>query len=312
MQIPNYTSVDHILEEVRAMRVRGGSAFGQAAALAFRFVALDDRIETPEALFAELDRVAAQLLAEKPTMATIHNARTLIVDTTRRDEGADLPRLREAIVARADRFVRMSRGAVDALGRVGARLVQDGQTVMMHSFSESVLSIFEKACAEGKRFTVCCTESRPLREGRVSARRLSALGVPVIFATDASMAELARRADWIVVGADSIGIDGSVANKMGTNLLSIVAERFDRPFYVATELLKLQPLTEQGYPIQLEQRPPGEVAAPGDFDDDARVEVRNQFFDLTPPYRIRALLTERGLISPAQVAQAWRDLQTAF
>jgi translation initiation factor 2B subunit (eIF-2B alpha/beta/delta family) len=138
------------------------------------------------------------------------------------------------------------------------------------------------------------------------------LGVPVTFVTDASMAEFAVKADWILVGADSLAVDGAVANKMGTNLLSIVADRYDIPFYVASELLKLQLLTRLGMPIVLEQRPVSEVVGPDDFDHEVNVTVVNQFFDLTPPQRIRAIITEQGVYSPGQIDQAWQKLQQKF
>ena len=295
------------------MRVRGGSAFGMAAAYAFRFVALDEGFTSTSALFAELERIAALLLAEKPTMATIHNAYQLIVvDAQTQSSDDDLTAVRRNILMRAERFIHHSGNAMQTLGQLGSNLVSTNQIIMMHSFSASVLAVFEAAWEVGKRFQVICTESRPLREGRFAAGRLSASGVPVTFITDASMAEAVPTVDWILVGADSIAMDGAVANKMGTNLLSIVAERFQKPFYVASEVLKLQHKTREGEPIVLEQRPAAEVAIEQDFEPATVVTVKNQFFDLTPPQRIRAIVTEQGLFPPSQIAQAWRMLQTAF
>lgn len=303
-----YRSVDHVLEEVRAMRVRGGSAFGQAAAVAFHHVARDEAVESTDALFARLDAVANDLLREKPTMATIHNARELIVERVRSAAGTgELYSVRDMVAARAERFVNVSSGALERLGEVGANHLQDGQTIMMHSFSESVMAIFAAARLLRKRFNVICTESRPLREGRFSASRLSEMGVQVTFVTDAAMAEVVPLADWVVVGADSVGFDGSVANKMGTNLLSILAERFNVPLYVATEILKLQPLTRRGIPILLEQRDGSEVVDSGDFGNSENVIVRNQFFDLTPARRITAIISQQGLYAPGQIAQAWDE-----
>lgn len=313
MQTPSYESVDHILEEVRAMHVRGGSAFGQAAALAFKLVAQDDDLSTIDALFTELDRVAEALLAEKPTMATIHNAKALIVEAVRTDGiGVDVGRLKALIIGRADHFVQYSRAAVDRLGAVGANLVQDGQTVMMHSYSTSVMSVFRRARNAGADFDVVCTESRPLYESRYAVDELTEMGVAVTLVTDASMAEAARGANWIITGADSVAVDGTVANKMGTNLLSIVAERYDIPYYVATEVLKLQPATRRGHPIALETRPASEMVDTERFSHPDLVTVRNQFFDLTPAQRIHALVTEQGLYAPQQIGQAWRDVEANF
>lgn len=306
MQPAQYESVEHILAEIRAMRVRGGSAFGQAAAHAFRLTALDENLTDTADLFATLDDVTARLLAEKPTMATIHNARDLIVGATR--AGAASSPLEDAcrqVVARSERFIAHSLAAVAALGAVGGGLVADDERIMMHSFSESVLAVFAAAVAAGKRFAVICTESRPLREGRFAAARLSAMGVPVTFVADAAMAEMVREADWCLIGADAIRMDGAVANKMGSSLLALVAERLDRPLYVAAEALKLRRDTARGARVELERRPAAELLAPGELEDAAHVTVRNQFFDLTPPGRIRGIITEAGIFPPANIARAW-------
>lgn len=313
MQEEAYRSVDHILEEVRAMRVKGGSAFGVAAAQAFNFVAQDQKFVSAEELYDELEHVASLLFAEKPTMATIHNAYQLIVAGSRsRVENDNLPMARKEITDRAERFIEHSRDAIQQLGRIGSNLVLTDQTIMMHSYSASVLSIFETAWQTGKRFRVICTESRPLRESRMAASRLSQLGVPVIFVTDASMAVSAKEADWILVGADSIAIDGAVANKTGTDMLSIVAERFDIPFYVTGEVLKLRRQTREGLPIVLEQRPASEIVGLMDFEHTENITVINQFFDLTPPRRIRAIITELGIFSPGQINLAWLAFQEEF
>jgi len=295
------------------MRVRGGSAFGMAAAHAFRLVALDQTIASRDALFNELERVAALLLAEKPTMATIHNAIELIViDSKATPSAGDLAQARAMVASRADRFLDHSRDAVGQLGHVGVELVAPDQTIMMHSYSASVLSVFEAARRAGKRFEVICTESRPLREGRFAAARLSALGVPVTFVSDAAMAEGTAAADWALVGADSIAMDGSVANKMGTNLLSLVAERYQKHFYVASEVLKLRPAVREGQGIELERRPGAELAREEEFEDATNITVGNQFFDLTPAQRIRAIITEQGLFPPDQIGSAWDRVRSAI
>ena len=313
MQPAVYRSVEHILEEVRTMRVKGGSAFGVAAAQAFRFVAQDQELASIEQLFSELDRVAGLLLAEKPTMGTVHNAYQLIVTRPgSRIADDDVAAARGEIADRADRFIEHSVNSVQELGRIGSELVLSKQTIMMHSYSASVLSVFEMARRAGKQFRVICTESRPLRESRLAASRLSSLGVPVTYITDASMAAFAVKADWILVGADSLAVDGSVANKMGTNLLSIAADRFDVPFYVASEVLKLQLPTREGSPIVLEKRPISEMVEPDDFEHEENVTVVNQFFDLTSPQRIRAIITEQGVFSPGQIDQAWLEFQKKF
>ncbi len=309
-----YHSVQEILEDVRAMRPMGGSAYGYCTAMAFKLIALDASIKSTNRLFVALDQVSEKLLAEKPTMATIHNAKWLIVEKTRHEGVTPDPESsRSAIINRADLFIRQSERAKARLGQVGSNLIEDGQTIMMHSFSQSLMSVFEQAQQAGKSFEVICTESQPTRESQAAIHHLTKLGIRVTFVLDAEMAFVMPEADWCLAGADSISIDGAVANKIGTHQLALLAQNFCKPLYVATEVIKLQRQTMEGHPIHLEQRPAIELLdVVADFEFPERIKVRHQFFDLTPQTYIRSLITEQGVISPLAIGSAWHDLEMLF
>lgn len=314
MALTTYHSVQEILEDVRAMRPMGGSAYGHSTAMAFKLTALDTTIESVDKLFAALDQVSDNLLTEKPTMATIHNATWLIVEKTRQ-EGVtpNLESSRSAIINRADLFIRQSERAMARLGQVGSNLIEDGQTIMMHSFSRSLMSVFEQAQQAGKSFEVICTESQPTRESQAAIHHLSKLGIRVTFVLDAAIALIMPEADWCLVGADSIGIDGAIANKIGTYQLALLAQHFCKPLYVAVEVIKLQRQTMEGHPIHLEQRPANELLdIAADFEFPERIKVRHQFFDLTPQTYIRSLITEQGVISPVAIGSAWNKMEMLF
>jgi methylthioribose-1-phosphate isomerase len=127
------------------------------------------------------------------------------------------------------------------------------------------------------------------------------------------MAMIMSEADWCLTGADSISNTGSVANKIGTYQLALLAEKHEKPLYVATEIMKLQTDTIEGYPIHLERRPPDEILdITGGFDFPDRIKVVHQFFDLTPASYIRALITEQGIVSPATIGMAWSKFESMF
>ena len=127
------------------------------------------------------------------------------------------------------------------------------------------------------------------------------------------MALIIPEADWCLVGADSIGVDGAVANKIGTYQLALLAQNFCKPLYIATEVIKLQRQTMEGQPIHLEQRPANELLdVAAEFEFPQRIKVRHQFFDLTPATYIRSLITEQGIISPVAIGSAWHNLETLF
>jgi len=314
MDLPKYSSVENILEDVSAMRPRGGSAFGYCAATAYKLIAENKSIMALDTLFGELERVSKELLSEKPTMATIHNAKSLIVDNTRTLDGdSGLDNVRSCIINRANLFIERSSIALDRIGKFGGNLIQDGETIMIHSYSRSLMSCFAHAYQLGKSFSVICTDSQPTKESRWAIHDLTSWGIETAFVLDAGMAMIMSEADWCLTGADSISNTGSVANKIGTYQLALLAEKHEKPLYVATEIMKLQTDTIEGCPIHLERRPADEILdITGGFDFPDRIKVVHQFFDLTPASYIRALITERGIVSPATIGMAWSKLESMF
>ena len=160
-----------------------------------------------------------------------------------------------------------------------------------------------------KKFRVICTESRPLRESRLAAKVLQSFDIAVTYITDASIWEFMPSADLIIMGADSIACDGSVANKMGTAMVSQLAQSCKCPVYIASELYKLDGRTRYGYKIQLERRTEKEIISKDDFESLNGIEIINQFFDITPANQITGFITEEGVISPQMVDICWTKVQ---
>lgn len=306
-----FQSAQHVLDEIYNMNVKGGSPFGRAAAWAYKLACEQEALDSFDTLEARMQELSDKLHELKPTMATIRNSSVFArgaFDCAKKS-GATLKETKAQIIATCDRIIESSYAAVDALAKNGANLITEGCTVMMHSYSSALMAVFTAAREQGKNFSLICTESRPLRESRLAVKVLRSIGVPVTYITDAEIWEFMPRADLIIMGADSIAWDGSVANKMGTALVSQLALACKKPVYIASELYKVNPATAEGHPIELERRVKEEIVSEGDFDSYEGIDVINQFFDLTPAWQIRGLITEFGVIAPASACVYWQKLE---
>lgn len=305
----SFRSPEHVIQEVRDMNVKGGSPFGRAAAWAFRLACEQEQFESVAALRSRLDDIAAQLRSLKPTMATIANSKLLVDKLLDQMPQAEAAECAASVASLCQKIIDHSFTAVEYLGQFGANLIPEGGTVMMHSYSSTLMSVFQHAAEQGTNFRVICTESRPLRESRLAAKILSDLRVPVTYITDIEIWEFLPMADVVIMGADTIAWDGSVANKIGTALISQLALNCKKRVYIASELFKLDCRTGEGHPVILEQRDAGEIIAPDDFDCKPGIQVINQFFDLTPAWQLAGLITEYGIIPPAMVSAYWQKLE---
>jgi len=142
-------------------------------------------------------------------------------------------------------------------------------------------------------------ESRPLLEGRATAQALAAADLAVELVVDAAVAAALPAVDAVVLGADTLLADGSAVNKVGSLPLALAAREAERPVYVVTDTAKLADRTW----FVIEEMPPEEVwpDAPRD------IHVRNPYFERVPPDLIAGIITERGLIAPADAGALARE-----
>ncbi|MGN6676463.1 MAG: S-methyl-5-thioribose-1-phosphate isomerase, partial [Streptosporangiaceae bacterium] len=145
-------------------------------------------------------------------------------------------------------------------------------------------------------------ETRPLLQGaRLTASEAARTGLPHRVLADSAAASLmaAGQVDLVVVGADRIAADGSVANKVGTYSLAVLARHHDVPFVVVAPVSTIDFATANGASIKIEQRPPAEVThLAGQPVAPAGSIAHNPAFDVTPPSLISAIVTESMVIQP--------------
>src|SRR5690606_17252924 len=103
-----------------------------------------------------------------------------------------------------------------------------------------------------------------------------------------------------IVGADRIARNGDTANKIGTYSVAVLCRYHQIPFYVAAPWSTIDPQTEDGAAIPIEERDHNEVHRHGGKRmTPAGVGARNPAFDVTPAELVTAFITERGVFRPA-------------
>ena len=258
-----FQSADHVIEEIRNMNVKGGSPFGRAAAWAFKLALQQEDLKTFSEIKTRFTYLKKQMYELKPTMATIYNSCEAIMQEL--DETMKVNILKEKVIHLCDNIIEQSFVAVEKVGEIGSHLIHDHDVVLMHSYSSTLMGIFQSAANDKKRFKVICTESRPLRESRNAVNVLTRLGIETMFISDASVYEFMNEADMIIMGADTLCTNGDVANKMGSAQIARLAQSCKIPVYFASELYKLDIRTLNGEKVVLERRDKCELVDEDDY-----------------------------------------------
>jgi methylthioribose-1-phosphate isomerase len=203
-----------------------------------------------------------------------------------------------------------------AMGRHGAALIRDGQTILTHCNAGALatagygtaLGVVRAAWQEGKKIRVVADETRPVLQGaRLTAWELMQDGIPVTLITDNMAGSLMRQGliHLCIVGADRIAANGDVANKIGTYSVAVLAKAHGLPFYVAAPHSTIDLATPTGDRIPIEQRATEEVRSifGGPCIAPDGVDILNPAFDVTPAAYITGIITERGVFPPHELAQ---------
>jgi ribose 1,5-bisphosphate isomerase len=297
--------VETTAEEIAAMEIRGAATISAAVADALETQATESDAETVSALRAQLKEASQRLHDTRPTAVSLANAlRTVTRDL---DEPDDIETLREHIRSRAQAFQDDLDHAQEKLGRIGANRLQDGDTVMTHCHSTAVMACLEEAVDRGIEFDAIVKETRPRKQGRITARRLDELGVPVTLIVDGAATSALEETDHVLVGADSITADGHVVNKIGTAGLGATTTDRNIPLVCHASTIKLHPETLTGHTVPIEERDAAEVLPdPADADLEG-VDVSNPSFDVTPPRHVDAIVTEHGQFPPEAIITLMRE-----
>lgn len=289
-----------LAEDIREMRIRGAAEIGRTAAEGLAIAATHIKTEDPQEFMDELEKAYRLLLSTRPTAVSLPNALRYVMHrvTTAFKKGMDVDELRTLTIRAAEDFKRSSQEAVRRISEIGAKRIRSGDVIMTHCNSSVAISILKEARRQGKEFRVIATETRPRFQGRLTAKALSEVGIPVTLIIDSAARYFMPKVDKVLVGADVVTANGAVVNKIGTSQIALAAKEARVRVFVGAETYKFSPSTVLGELVEIEERPPEEVLPPEELSHLKGVTVANPAFDVTPPDFIDIIITEKGIIPP--------------
>lgn len=267
--------VKTVFERIRSLKIQGARNVAREAVKSLAGIKS----------LNELKESVEYLKKSRPTEPMMRNGLKYVLVKT--DEGHTV---KEAI----DEFIQMMDDGLKSIAEIGAKRILDNAKIMTFCHSSTVMSILKKAWKEKRRFEVYVAETRPLYQGRITAKELSAFGIPTTIHTDGAVRALINGMSLALMGVDAITSDGHIINKDGTSMVALSAHEARTGCAFACELLKFDPITLSGDLEPIEKRNVKEVwdKAP------KKLRIVNPAFDVTPPEYINYLITEHGVINP--------------
>lgn len=324
------TDAPALVEAIRTLAVRGAPLLGIAGAYGVALAAVRG---------FDVGDAARDLAGARPTAVNLSAGvrRALAAHQAALAAGGDQQAAAAAALTAARALHREDAEASARMAGHGLALLDEllpggGHRVLTHCNTGALVSggegtAFAVALAAhraGQLRRLWVDETRPLLQGaRLTAYEAARNGMAYTLLTDSAAGSLfaAGEVDAVLIGADRIAADGSVANKVGSYPLAVLAKYHHVPFVVVAPVTSIDPDTPDGASIEVEQRPGHEVTeltAPqvpmAGSESGGGIPVAplgtqayNPAFDVTPPELITAIVTEEGVVSPV-TAEALAEL----
>ncbi len=305
LKIIRLRTMPQVLEAIKEMRIRGAPIIGVASAYALALEAYRNRHIPREQLMRRLRKAGGLLRSSRPTGRDMHRAVERILSKVAATRGD----VYDAALLEAQSIANEYERAERQLVKIGQNLIEDGDVILTHCNSGPLatvawgtgLGILLRAWKSGKRISVIATETRPMLQGaRLTAWELKHNGVPFRLITDGMVGYVLARGlvDKILVGADRVWKDGSVANKIGTLTIATLAKEYGIPFYVAAPTSTFDLKSAPSYSV-VEMRDSREILEIGrERIAPSGTKCLNPAFDITPANHVTAIVTERGVLRP--------------
>ncbi len=301
-----------VCEAIKKMVVRGAPAIGAAGAFGYYLAVKEISTDKDILNLDNINKAKEELLATRPTAVNLRWGIERMEEVLKNNLAKDIKKdkIVDKLLKEAKQIAKEDIESNKILGGFGNELIEQDDNILTHCNAGALatvdygtaLGVIRKAHSDNKNIKVYIDETRPRLQGAsLTAFEMLEEEIPATVIVDSAAATLMQKEmiDKVVVGADRIAKNGDAANKIGTFMLSVVAKRYNIPFYVAAPTSTVDFDIDKGEDIEIEIREDKEVTeirsvqiAPEGID------VYNPAFDITPSENITAIITERGIIKP--------------
>jgi ribose 1,5-bisphosphate isomerase len=286
-------------EKIKRIEVQGARNVAIAAIKAIVTLAKETKAKNKKEILKELSAAEEILFASRETEPLMRNAVRWIISQVEKSSKERVKELAQIVSSTSKQFLNNLEESNEKIAQIGARRIKNDSVILTHCHSSTVTHLLKKAKQKGKSFEIICTETRPIFQGRLTAKEMLKSGVKTTLIVDSAARFFMNQADLVIVGADAITSQGNVINKIGTSMIALVAHEARTPFYVVSELLKFDPVTMYGDYEKIEERSPKEIWE----EPPKNLIIRNPAFDVTRRDFIHGIICEEGIISPHSIIE---------
>lgn len=312
-------NIDKVVKDIKSIKIQGATNIAKTSIGALLDFSKDFKIGVLPKIenckicnFLRVAEINANKLAwARPDEPLNQNLVNLIMAKLEADKNKDVKK-------KIANFQRSCQGALDLIVKNENKTTVNGIKLLKkiykkkkrpiliftHCNSSTVARILIGARKAKVRLEVYNSETRPRFQGQIMAKSLAKAGIKITIGVDSTGPFVISKndpdkinIDLVMIGADVVGMDGSVLNKIGSYSMALAAKNARVPFYAAASLLKTRKDIHSYREIEIEKRDPKEVWTKAG----RKIKIINYAFDTVPPEYISGVITEFGILKPKKV-----------
>ncbi len=280
------------LRDIKSVKIQGAENVAKASMEALMSFFSKKKFRRPDVFLSKFSSLSKRLAGTRPTEPLLRNSISFVEKEMGSEGGPE--ELLKRMFSACRQVLYHYEVAGKSIADIGSNKIENGMRVFTHCHSSSVTGALKRAKEQGKNFEAFNTETRPLFQGRITARELAKAGIRVKHFVDSGARVALKECDLMLIGADAITSEGKVINKIGSEMFAIIAEKYGVPVYVLSDSWKFDPQSIYGIPEPIERRSSKEV-----WGKRTRgVEISNIAFEKVDPDLIAAIISELGVYTP--------------
>ena len=163
-------SIQETAEKIRKLEIQGARNAAIAAIKTIEVLAKHTKAKNKTEFLKELANAKEILFATRETEPLMRNAIRWILNRVDKNNSKKVKDIAKTVSSSANQFLNNLERSREEIATIGANRIRNGSVIFTHCHSSTVTYMLQKAKQQGKIFEVICTETRPVFQGRKTAK----------------------------------------------------------------------------------------------------------------------------------------------
>jgi ribose 1,5-bisphosphate isomerase len=301
-----------IEKDIKDLNIQGATNVAIATVEGMKIFIKESALGDPELFYKEFINTGNTLAGARINEPLARNAVNYVKYwfEKKRSDLQTLESMKQILEDYCDRYLFMISDSKRSIIDTCIPQVKNLEHVLTHCHSSTAVEVIKGISKDKEFFEVVCTETRPLFQGRKTAKSLLEEGISTTMITDSAAESFvigrgSLPIEAVFIGCDQITMKGYCINKIGSWGIAMSAFHAEKPLYVVSPLLKVDPQIGINN-LVIEVREDRELwnEAPKEL------KMYNPAFEIVDSRLISGFMTEFGILRPEEIANVVRAKYT--